>query len=506
MICDASEILAKNAAIFKNISEDMSIDEATEGMVSSIKAFDIAAEDSLDGIISKVNVLGNEFAVSNKDINEALMRSASAMAAANNSIDETMALITAGTEITQDAASMGTALKTVSMRIRGLDEEGEALGDTLANIKGELYDLTGVSIMQDPDTFKSTYQIFKEIADVWDSLTDVNQAEVLELLAGKRQGNVVAAILSNFDQAEAALEASMNSAGGAMTEQERAMDSIRQRQMLCVKTFTGMWQNLINAEALKFLLDMGTTLASLLNVANGLPAKLIALVTLVTTLKALKDALKVTAFGKTFINSITSVITGFKNAGAAVQIFVEGVRGGNGVVKSFSQTLSAAGASFNPVVLGIGAVTAALAIGVTAWNAYYEAKEKAAQTTLSDAENELSEIESEISSLSELEKQLKAAQGDKRALAQIQDELNEKIGATPGLIDGEANAYSRASKEIERRIKLLEQEQKAALDKKAEGNWHLMMQTEQIPGGLTEIELDEGSIRPFPEGNVFFKP
>lgn len=306
---DASEILAKNAAIFKNISEDMSIDEATEGMVSSIKAFDIAAEDSLDGIISKVNVLGNEFAVSNKDINDALMRSASAMAAANNSIDETMALITAGTEITQDAASMGTALKTVSMRVRGLDEDGEALGDTLENIHGALYDLTGVSIMQDPDTFKSTYQIFKEIAKVWDTMTDASQAEVLELLAGKRQGNVVAAILSNFDQAEAALEASMNSAGGAMKEQEHAMDSIQAKVNALRETFTGMWQNLINAEALKFLADMGTTLASLLNIANGLPAKLIAVPTLITTFKALKDALKVTNVGQAFSNTIA----GYKN-------------------------------------------------------------------------------------------------------------------------------------------------------------------------------------------------
>ena len=41
------------------------------------------------------------------------------MSAANNSLDETIALITAANTIVQDADSVGTAFKTISMRIRG---------------------------------------------------------------------------------------------------------------------------------------------------------------------------------------------------------------------------------------------------------------------------------------------------------------------------------------------------------------------------------------------------
>ena len=61
----------------------------------------------------------NSQAVSNKDIVEFLTRSSSAMKEANNTLEETVALGTAATEITRDAASVGNALKTVSMRIRG---------------------------------------------------------------------------------------------------------------------------------------------------------------------------------------------------------------------------------------------------------------------------------------------------------------------------------------------------------------------------------------------------
>ena len=92
---EAAETMAKNSAIFKNISPGMDIDTATDGLVSMMKAFDIEANDVLDGIMSKVNVVGNEFATDNQSIVEAMTRSSSAMAAANNTLEETIALNTA---------------------------------------------------------------------------------------------------------------------------------------------------------------------------------------------------------------------------------------------------------------------------------------------------------------------------------------------------------------------------------------------------------------------------
>ncbi len=54
----------------------------------------------------------NSFALSNTDIMEALKNSSSAMAVANNTLDETIALITAGNEIVQDASKVGNGLRT----------------------------------------------------------------------------------------------------------------------------------------------------------------------------------------------------------------------------------------------------------------------------------------------------------------------------------------------------------------------------------------------------------
>ena len=82
--------------------------------------------------MSKINSVGNAFATSNDEIIDGLERSASAMASTGASLEDTIAIFTGGQEIVQNAESVGSAMKTFSMRIRGMDEEGEAL-DELSN-------------------------------------------------------------------------------------------------------------------------------------------------------------------------------------------------------------------------------------------------------------------------------------------------------------------------------------------------------------------------------------
>lgn len=82
----------------------------------------------------------------------------------------------------------------MSMRLRGsktdlesagLDTEGMAT--SVSKLRDELISLTGVDIMENEDTFKSSYDILIGIGEVWDQLSDINQANVTELLFGKRQ-------------------------------------------------------------------------------------------------------------------------------------------------------------------------------------------------------------------------------------------------------------------------------------------------------------------------------
>lgn len=266
--------LSRNSAIFSAVSEDLDLTEATDGLVSILKAFKLDANDSLDGIISKVNEVGNNFAVSNADIVEALTRSSSAMAAANSTFEQTVALATAATEITRDASQVGNALKTISMRIRGYDEETETFSDDLKTITGDIADLTkvasnnkqGVSLFEadDPNTYRAPYEILKDIADIWDEISDKNQAKLLEKLFGKQRAQVGAAIISNFKQAEKAMDAMAGSAGSASKELERAQDSIVFKLNALKETWVGVAQNLYDTRTIKNVVDALTGISGVI--------------------------------------------------------------------------------------------------------------------------------------------------------------------------------------------------------------------------------------------------
>lgn len=170
--------------------------------------------------------------------------------AANNTIDESIALITAANTVVQDPAAVGTAFKTISMRIRGAKTELEEAGletdgmvESTAKLRSEILALTGVDIMDGANQFKSTYKIMDELAVKWKDLTDIQQATVTELIAGKRQGNIVSSLMTNFDTARDALDTSLNSAGSAMKEHEKWQQSL-EAQILSLKA---SWQSLSQA-------------------------------------------------------------------------------------------------------------------------------------------------------------------------------------------------------------------------------------------------------------------
>ena len=53
-----AKTMSKLSSQFAMISPGMSVDQSTESLVSTMKAFGIQADDVLDGIMSKVNVVG----------------------------------------------------------------------------------------------------------------------------------------------------------------------------------------------------------------------------------------------------------------------------------------------------------------------------------------------------------------------------------------------------------------------------------------------------------------
>lgn len=263
---DAQE-MAKTSSIFASISPGVDIEKATDGLVSAMKAYKIEASDALDEVASKINAVGNSQALNNSDIVEFLTRSSSAMASANNTLDETIALGTAITEITRDAANAGQVMKTASMRLRGYDEDTEELSNDVQALVGDIADLTktvqhpmGISIFSDEakTEYKSTVQVLREISGIWNELTDKQQARILEALGGKRGGQALAAALNNFEAVEKSLNTMQHSAGNAMQEMSIIEESLDYKLNKLKETGVGVAQNVFSQESISGWIKLAT--------------------------------------------------------------------------------------------------------------------------------------------------------------------------------------------------------------------------------------------------------
>jgi predicted lipoprotein len=88
---------------------------------------------------------------------------------------------------------------------------------------------------------------------------------LLEVLAGKRQGQIVSALISNFSAAESSMDSMANSAGNAMQEMEVIYDSLDYKLNKLSETGTGIAQNLFKTDDMKTVVDVLNTLAGWLD-------------------------------------------------------------------------------------------------------------------------------------------------------------------------------------------------------------------------------------------------
>lgn len=187
-----AENLATYSTLLKNVGDNIDdVNTSSSYLISTLQGFGLLADQAED-VVNKIDAVANTQPVTAKDLGEILTRSSAAMSAANNTLEETIALGTAANSVIQDADTVGTTLKSLSMYLRAAKSDAENAGievDGMANsvseLRSELKSLTGVDIMLDSKNFKSTYQIMKELSQVWSGLSDVTQANVTETIGGK---------------------------------------------------------------------------------------------------------------------------------------------------------------------------------------------------------------------------------------------------------------------------------------------------------------------------------
>lgn len=263
--------LAEVSQLYKNVGDGIDIDAANESLISTLKGFQLEA-DQAEHIVDVFNEVSNNEAISSGGIGEALQRSAASFNAASTSLEKSVSLVTATNSVLQDPEKVGNMWRTVSARLRGSETELKEMGEdtdglvtSTSKLQALVKGITGFDIMKDKDTYKDIYDIVLGIGEKWQDLSDIDRASLLEALAGKQQSNALAAALSNIDILKKSYEEATNAEGSAREENEEYSKSIQASIDLTKAKLEELSNDLLSSNFLKGAIDAGGKLLDLLD-------------------------------------------------------------------------------------------------------------------------------------------------------------------------------------------------------------------------------------------------
>lgn len=264
---DESSELAKYTGMLQNVG-DIDVTSATNAVTAITKAYGKNA-DEIESVMDKMVIVGNNAPISVSELAEGLNNAGSSLAAAGNSFEQSVALLTAANTTVQNISKSSTGLRTLSARLRNTKTELDDLGETMTDAEyGDLVNaLTGhgVSLTDANGNFRDTYSIMKDIAAVWDDMSSMDQAALAKTLAGTRQQNVFYGLINSFKEAENAMSLMENSAGTLSSSYDKYLDSVQGKINQFKASWTALANTILSSDFLKGAVDTGTQFIGVLD-------------------------------------------------------------------------------------------------------------------------------------------------------------------------------------------------------------------------------------------------
>lgn len=257
---DAAQ-LAVVASQLQNVADEaISAEDSASFLIAQMTAFDIPAENA-QHIADAVNEVANQFSVSSGDISNSLGNMSAVMAQTGASFEESLGMLTAITEVTRNANKASRGLVSIGSRIVQVVDDSSTTGKALK----EIYDELGIALFDSEGQLRSSYDIFYDLSQIWDTLDTNTQNYIASVQAGTNQFQNFAALMQNFGHATEATSTALNSAGSAAKENEKAVDSLEGHTNQLRATFQELANNVIESDLVKALLDAANGFLELLN-------------------------------------------------------------------------------------------------------------------------------------------------------------------------------------------------------------------------------------------------
>lgn len=257
------------------------------------------------------------------------------MAAGGNTMEQTLGMMTAMTEITRNGSKASRGLVTIQSRYNQILDESSSTGKKLT----DFYTKHNVQLKDETGQLRSMYDVLGDLSGKWGGLTDNEKKYFALIQGGATQTQNLMALMSNFGTAVDATKTAMESSGSAAEENAAAMESLRKK----IDNLKAAWENFatgtITKDFIGGIMDAGTRLLEFANTDLG-----------ITITKALLFGTTLgsaTGFLGTFISKIGESISTFKKLKSGVDLADDAI----GALTKAKWTV---------IALGIAAVTAAI--------------------------------------------------------------------------------------------------------------------------------------------------
>lgn len=306
----------------------------------------------------------------------------------------------------------------------------------------EIYESLNIELFDSEGQLRSSYEVFSDLAAIWDTLDKNTQNYIASQQAGTNQFQTFAALMSNFSTAVEATNTALNSAGSAANENAAYMDSLEAKTSEVAASFEKLANSVVDSEVVKTVLDGVNSALILLNTPLGKVITQFILLTGVIT-----GAIGV--FGP-IVSKIGSMITAVKQAGSVISLLSSGITG-------FTAATVPVAAILSGIVVAIGAVATAVDYFTVSLE---EQKEK-----VNSLSNELNNLQSEYDSLAS-SGDLTAADEQRLQVLKAQIEANKTLleqeaqkqysmqwgeeSSTTGVLDSQINAYNEATEKVKK--------------------------------------------------------
>lgn len=300
--------------------------DATDMMTAALRGFNMELNEASAQRINDVySNLAAKTASNTQELGEAMERTASIAHSAGMSFEGTSAFLAQMIETTREAPeNLGTAMKTIIARFQELKknplEMQEVDGEEVSfNKVDAALQTIGVSLKNANGQFRELDQVFLDIAQHWNGLSQTQQRFIATTAAGSRQQSRFIAMMNNYDRTVQLMGYANDSAGASNEQFEKTMESMEAKLNKLKNAWDLFRMGLASNDMIKGTVD------GLTKIVNGITK-------LIDTLSFGSDKIK-------SILTIFTAFTGLRMAGRGVNALIGGLGSMLDPTMSFKQGL-----------------------------------------------------------------------------------------------------------------------------------------------------------------------